>query len=110
MSKKRIAIPTGEKGGLEDNVSEVFGRAKTFTLIEVEDGVVKKVEVMKNPAEKYRYGKGPIVVKSLVEKGVDALIAVEIGPSASELLKDFKITVHKVNQGVKAVDALNRLK
>jgi predicted Fe-Mo cluster-binding NifX family protein len=34
----RIAIPTKRQGGLEDVVSDVFGRANTFTILEVEKG------------------------------------------------------------------------
>ena len=42
----RIAIPTKSQGGLEDVVSDVFGRANTFTILEVEKRVIKSVEVL----------------------------------------------------------------
>ena len=35
MGKLRIAVPTKKHKGLEDIVSEVFGKAKTFTIVDV---------------------------------------------------------------------------
>jgi predicted Fe-Mo cluster-binding NifX family protein len=46
--------------GLNDVVSEVFGKAKTFTLVDVENGEVKDVKVVDNPAASYEYGSGPV--------------------------------------------------
>jgi len=34
MVKHRIAVATDGKKGLEDTVSNVFGRARTFTIVE----------------------------------------------------------------------------
>lgn len=65
----RVAVPTGARGGLEDLVSEVFGRADTYTIVDVGDGEVKSVEVVRNPAVSYTHGVGPIVVKMLVDLG-----------------------------------------
>jgi predicted Fe-Mo cluster-binding NifX family protein len=41
MVKLKIAVPTKAYAGLEDVVSEVFGKAKTFTIVEVENGQIK---------------------------------------------------------------------
>jgi predicted Fe-Mo cluster-binding NifX family protein len=41
MAKLKIAIPTKACARLEDTVSQVFGKAKTFTMVDVEDGQVK---------------------------------------------------------------------
>ena len=53
MRKVRIAVATKGRGGLEDSVSEVFGKAKTLTIIDVENGEVKNVQVVDNPAASY---------------------------------------------------------
>ena len=37
----KIAVST-TKGGLEDNVSQIFGRCPTFTLVEVNDKEIGK--------------------------------------------------------------------
>jgi predicted Fe-Mo cluster-binding NifX family protein len=93
----RIAIATKRQGGLEDVVSEVFGRANTFTILDVEKGAIKSVKVLENPAVSYGHGAGPIVVKMLIDTEVNMVIAAEFGPGASELLEHHKITVMLVN-------------
>jgi len=93
----RIAIPTNRQGGLEDVVSDVFGRANTFTIVDVEKGTIKGVKVLENPAVSYKHGAGPIVVKMLIDAGVSMVIAAEFGPGASELLKNHKITMMLVD-------------
>lgn len=37
----KIAVPTKGNGGLEDTVSEVFGKANFFTIVEVSEGKFK---------------------------------------------------------------------
>ena len=95
MSRRilRIAIPTNRQGGLEDVVSDVFGRANTFTIVDVEKGAIKGVKVLENPAASYRHGAGPIVVKMLIDTEVNMVIAAEFGPGASELMEHHKITM-----------------
>jgi len=89
--KLRIAIATSGRRGLEDSVSEVFGRANTFTIIDVEQGAIKNVKILKNPATSYKHGAGPIVVKMLVDSNVNLVIAPEFGPGASMLLEQHNI-------------------
>lgn len=92
MEKFRIAVATKGRGGLEDVVSEVFGRANTFTVMDVDDGEIKDVKVLQNPAVSYKHGAGPIVVKMLVDSGVNVVISAELGPGASALLEQHNIT------------------
>ena len=96
---RRIAVPTRGSGGLEDVVSEVFGRANTFTIIDAEEGEIKGVEVLENPAISYRYGAGPIVVKTLVDAGVNMILATELGPGASAILEQHNIAAITVQPG-----------
>ncbi|MBS7633281.1 NifB/NifX family molybdenum-iron cluster-binding protein [Candidatus Bathyarchaeota archaeon] len=69
----RIAVPTKGDKGIEDVVSDVFGRSGTFTIIDVSNGLIRDVKVVKNPAASYKYGAGPIVVKMLADMGVALL-------------------------------------
>jgi predicted Fe-Mo cluster-binding NifX family protein len=39
----KIAVPTKGSKGLDDVVSEIFAKAKTFTIIEIEDEQIKNV-------------------------------------------------------------------
>ena len=104
----KIAIPTNGKRGLEDKVSEIFGRSPTFTIISMERGEIKKVEVIENPASSYPYGAGPIVVKTLIDMGVNVIITCRMGPSISAILESKNILVFKVPDGLSVKEALEK--
>jgi len=99
VKKIKLAIPTKGDGGLEDVVSEVFGRANTFTIIDVEGGAVMNVDILQNPAVTYKHGAGPIVVKTLVDLGVNFVVSGELGPGVSTLLDQFKVSKVIVKPG-----------
>ncbi|MEM3693603.1 MAG: NifB/NifX family molybdenum-iron cluster-binding protein [Candidatus Bathyarchaeia archaeon] len=107
MARKfRIAIPTMGEGGLEDKVSEVFGRAKTFTIIDMDGETVEAVSVLRNPASSYSYGAGPIVVKMLIDHGVNVVVAGELGPGALGLLEQHGIRIITVKPGISVSEAI----
>jgi len=91
LGKYRIAVATNGNNGLEDVVSNVFGRAKTFTIVDVEDEKIKCVTVVENPSGSYKQGAGPIVAKMLVDKGADLVLAYVLGLGAAGLLKQHNI-------------------
>lgn len=97
--KIRLAAPTKGRGGLEDCVSEVFGRAKTFTIADLEKGDLKNVKVLENPAVSYEHGAGPIVVKMLLDLNVNTLIAAEFGPGVSTLLDQHNVKRIRIPAG-----------
>lgn len=109
LGKPRIAIPTRGQGGLEDIVSDVFGRANTFTVAEIEDGVTKNVKVLKNPAVSYQHGAGPIVVKMLIDSGVNVVLSGELGPGASALLEQHNIMMIAVKPGIPVSEAIRNV-
>ncbi len=106
---RRVAIPTKRKGGLEDIVSEVFGRANTFTVVDMEDSVIKNVKVLKNPAVSYQHGAGPIVVNMLIDSGVNVVLSGELGPGASALLEQHKIMMIAVKPGITVSEAIRNV-
>jgi predicted Fe-Mo cluster-binding NifX family protein len=106
MGKLRIAVPTKMHKGLEDVVSEVFGKAKTFTIVDVEDGEVKNVQVIDNPAASYEYGSGPVAVKTLADLKVNLVISGELGPGASSLLEHHNIKKVSVKPSTKVADSI----
>jgi len=106
MEKFRIAIATKGRGGLEDVVSEVFGRANTFTIADVDDGEIKHVKVIQNPAVSYKHGAGPIVVKMLIDSGVSTVLSPELGPGASALLEQHNVAVIAVAPGSNVSEAI----
>ena len=91
MREIKLAIPTREKGGMDDIISDVFGRAVTFTILDIKGRTVERVEVMRNPATAYKHGAGPITVKTLKDKGVTTIVAIEFGPGVSTLSDQFNI-------------------
>lgn len=108
MDKLRIAVATNENKGLEDAVSNVFGRAKTFTIVDIEDEKIAGVTTLENSAASYHHGAGPIAVKMLVDEGVNMVLAHELGIGASDLLKQNNITVMTAKPDTKVVDIINK--
>lgn len=89
-------------------VSEVFGRASAFAVVDVEDGEIKDVDVLENPAISYEHGAGPIVVKMLVDSGVNVVVGAELGPGASALLEQHKVVQIIVKPGINVRGAISK--
>jgi len=100
MTEIKLAVPTDGEKGIEETVSDVFGRAKTFTIVKISDGSVNNVEVIENPAVSYKQGAGPIAVKMLVDLGVTVVAAREFGPGASALLEQHNVRKVAVEPGI----------
>jgi predicted Fe-Mo cluster-binding NifX family protein len=109
LKEIKVAVPTRGGGGLKDDLSDVFGRAKTFTIVDVEGGEVKKVEVLQNPAVSYKHGTGPIVVKMLIDAGVNVVLAKELGPGSSALLEQHHVTIIPVEPGISVSEAIKKV-
>jgi predicted Fe-Mo cluster-binding NifX family protein len=105
----RIAIPTNNKKGLQDEVADVFARAPTFTIIEFFDDEIKKVEVEINKAAKIKHGAGPIVSRELVQKNIDYIVAAELGPGATDFLKMEDVKIIKVHPKIKVNEAIEKI-
>jgi len=108
MVKRRIAVATDGKNGLEDVVSNVFGRARTFTIVDAEDEKIIGVSMLENPALSYSHGAGPIVIKTLIDDGVEVVIANELGVGASEILKQHNITHIQAKPGTNVGEAIKQ--
>ena len=106
MVKRKIGVATEGKRGLQDVVSKVFGRAKTFTIISVENEKVSSVKIVENEASKFHHGAGPITVKMLSDEGGNVVLANELGIGASELLKHQNINFHPAKPQTKVQAAL----
>jgi len=106
VRKLRIAIPTKGRGGLGDVVSDVFGRANTFTVVDIEEGVIKNVKVLSNPAVSYQHGAGPIVVKRLIDERVNMTVAAEFGPGVSTLLDQHNVARIRVQAGTNVSESV----
>lgn len=106
MGNYTIAVATNGNDGLDDTVSGVFGRAKTFTIIGTEDKNVINVTIFENSARSYDHGAGPIAVKLLVDERVEVLLSNKLGIGAAELLKQHNIKHMLVKPNVRVEDVL----
>jgi predicted Fe-Mo cluster-binding NifX family protein len=104
-----IALATNGHKGTEDTVSNVFGKSKTFTIVNVENNKIKSVKTIDNPAAVYIQGSGPIAAKTLADLKVNLVIASQMGPGASKLLEHHKITTIIVDPNIAVVESLKRL-
>jgi predicted Fe-Mo cluster-binding NifX family protein len=109
VKEMKVAVPTKGDGGLKDEISDVFGRAKTFTILDMAGEEVKKVEVLQNPAVSYKHGTGPIVVKMLIDAGVNVVLAKELGPGSLALLEQHHVTIIPVEPGVSVSEAIKKV-
>lgn len=108
MGKLKLAVATNGSDGLKDEVSKVFGRAKTFTIVNTKDGNVTSTKTLTNTAVSYHHGAGPIAVKMLVDEDVNIVLANELGFGASELLKQHNITFVQAKPGTNVEDAIKK--
>jgi predicted Fe-Mo cluster-binding NifX family protein len=108
MGRLKMAVATQNKGGLNDEVSEVFGRAETFTIVEVEEGQIENLEILENPGLSYKHGTGPIIVKLLVDSGVDLVVGPELGHGAKELLEQHRVAAVVVEPGTSVEESVKK--
>ena len=109
MGKYRIAVATNGNDGLEDVVSKVFGRAKTFTIVDIEDEKIKSSSIIENPGMSYKYGAGPIVAKMLADNGVNFVLAYVLGMGAEGLLKQQKIEHISIKPNIRVKIAIREV-
>jgi len=86
----RILVATNV-GGLDDNVSMVFARAPTFTIIEAEGNEIKSVNVMQNQFANAVHGAGIQVGQFIASQGINVAIAGNFGPNVSSILAQYGI-------------------
>ncbi len=105
----RIAFATNS-GGLEDTIAERFGRAPTFTIVDVdlETGKVLNVRVVRNPGAEAGSGAGVKAVQTLINEGVQVAVGPQPGPNAMIALESAGIRV-KVYTGMKVKEALEKV-
>lgn len=100
----KICVATNQ-GGLEDQVSPVFGRCPTFTFVDVEGKEIKNVEVTANGSAQAAGGAGIQAAQQVVSKGVNAVIAGNYGPNAHPILNQGGVDVIQM-QGITVKDAV----
>ena len=77
MNSVLIAVPSENPGGLESPLGAHFGHCDMYTLVAVEEGQIRQVDVVPNVA--HQQGGCMAPVHYLAEKGVNQLIAGGMG-------------------------------
>ncbi|MUM65607.1 diguanylate cyclase [Acidianus infernus] len=98
----RVAIPV-TKGRVDGP-----GEGEEVLIYEIDGDEVKLVEKYENPALKATAARGAHMLKSALDKGVDAVIVAEIGPPGVRLLKG-KAKIF-LAEGLTVEEALEKLK
>jgi len=102
----RIAVPTNG-GGREDTVAPVFARAPAFYIADVdENGKVVSEKVIQNSAAMAGGGAGPMAVQTLINEGVEAIIAPQVGPNALGAIQAAGIKLYQVPPGTPVEEAI----
>jgi len=79
-------------------VSLVFGRSPNFIFADLEDGEIRNILPIENPAKNER-GAGNLAAQFLIDHGVEALILGELGNVAFGILKNAGIRIYKISPG-----------
>ena len=108
MKLVRIAFAT-EKGGLDDRLADRFGRAPTFTIVDVDidTGEVKNVKIVQNPGATAGSGAGVKAAETIANEGVVLYVGPNPGPNAYAALQHLGIKIYTVT-GVTVREALKK--
>lgn len=102
----KIAVTAIDRSGLTAEIDPHFGRASYFTIIEPDSMAVEMVE---NKAKDAAGGAGVSAAQTVVEQGVEVVIAGSFGPKAFDSLKAAGIKLYSCAKGTvkEVVEAYN---
>jgi predicted Fe-Mo cluster-binding NifX family protein len=86
--KMKVCVPTMGNGGMEEVVSQHFGRAPTFTLVDLD---TKEVQILPNKGE--HMGGSVLPTDTLKDQGVQVMIVGGLGPKAIQAFAEQCIEV-----------------
>ena len=101
----KICIPTAGEGGLRDTISEHFGRASTFTIVNLDSGEVK---IIKNQG--VHAGSSLRAPELIAREGVNTVICRGIGVKAIEILRKKGIDILTVDGNRTVEEAIEMFK
>jgi len=98
----RVAVP------VTNEYVDGPGEGLSVQIYEVENGQYKLIEEYENPALRAMAARGAHMLKSAIDKGVDAFIVAEMGPPGIRLLQSYKIKAY-LAEGLDVKTALEKL-
>ncbi len=84
----KVCIPTMGDGGMEASVSQHFGRAPTFTIVNLD---TREVQILANKGE--HMGGNVLPTDTLKDQGVQVIIVGNLGPKAIQAFAEQCIEV-----------------
>ena len=93
--RERIVIPAEDENGLNARLSEHFGRAPYFIIVELEDGSVTSVQVVPNESE--HFGGFGLPSDRILQVRPNAIITYGIGPRALSIFQRAGVAVLRAN-------------
>ena len=96
MPNERIVIPVIENSGLESRLSEHFGRAPYFMVVEIDSkGEIVNIEAVPNTSEHFGgFGRPP---DKILQLRPTALITYGMGPRALSIFQQARVAVLRAN-------------
>lgn len=84
------------------------GEGLKVQIYELDGGQYKLVEEYDNPALRAMTARGAHMLKSAIDRGVQAFIVAEMGPPGFRLLQNYKIKAY-LAEGLEVKEALERM-
>ena len=84
----KVAIPTMGDGGMDEAICQHFGRAPTFTIVDLDH---REIKVLPNVSE-HMGGKG-LPTETMFAEGVQVMIVGGLGPKAVQAFSQANIEV-----------------
>ena len=104
MSTTLVAVPSCAPGGIDAQISEHFGHCDLFTLVEIDNGEVIKVDSL--PGVAHQQGGCMVPVALLANRGVKILIAGGMGMRPLMGFSQIGIDVYKNGGAAKVGQAI----
>ena len=96
MENRRIVIPVADNSGLNSRLSEHFGRAPYFMVVEINSkGEILSVEAIPNTSEHFGgFGKPP---DRILQLKPTAVVTYGMGPRALNIFQQARVAVLRAN-------------
>ena len=105
---KRVVAPTVDDKGLDAVLSEHFGRAPYFALVDIEEtGKGSNIEFIPNTSE--HFGGSGLPPDRIIGLKTSALITYGMGPRAIERFQEAEVAVLKADTTIMSLISLSRL-
>lgn len=105
INLSKIAVASDQIGGLDDQVSQIFGRCPSFTIVTIEDGEIKESKVVQNQHADEQGGAGIQAAGFLANQGIEVVIAGDFGPNVASVFNESDIVMAPVS-GMSVRDAV----